>query len=358
VARLGGDEFTVLLMDLASPKEAVAVAHRLCQAMAQPFVLHDQPLFLTTSIGIAFYPSDGEEAERVLAAADLALSEAKARGGGVECYLPSLHRKAATRLALSSDLQLALARDEFVVWYQPQVDGRTGVLMGVEALLRWQHPTRGLIAPGEFIPLAEESGLIVPIGQWVLRTALTQAQAWRAMGHPPLRIAVNLSCRQLEQEDLVDQLARLLTETDYPPLWLELEITETLLANRTPRMVDRLHAIAALGVRLAIDDFGAGYSAFAYLQTLPVHALKLDQSFVQVLEVDRKTRAIVRSIIRLAEDLGLEVIAEGVETAAQAVLLCELGCALMQGYWFGRPAPADQVLAPGRLPAEGLCRSR
>jgi len=345
VARLGGDEFTVLLMDLASPEEAAATAHRIREAMAQPFVLQDQPLFLTTSIGIACYPSDGEDEERLLTAADLAMYEAKAHGGEVKWYIPTMNGKTAERLALHSDLHPALTRHEFVLHYQPQVDGRLGVMIGVEALLRWQHPTRGLIPPGDFIPLAEQNGLIVPIGQWVLRTALTQAKAWQAMGHPPLRIAVNLSCRQLEQSDLLDQLSSLLQEIDYPPSWLELELTETLFANRTARMVEVLHAISSLGVRVAIDDFGTGYSALNYLRTLPVHALKLDQSFVRALEADRKTRAIVRSIIGLAQDLGLEVIAEGVETATQVTLLRELGCVLMQGYYFGRPATAEVLTA-------------
>jgi diguanylate cyclase (GGDEF)-like protein len=345
VARLGGDEFTVLLIDLASPEEAVAVAHRIREAMAQPFVLRDQPLFLTTSIGIALYPSDGEDQERLLTAADLAMYEAKAHGGEVKCYMPTMNGKAVERLALSSDLQLALPRNQFALQYQPQVDGRTGVLVGLEALLRWQHPTRGLIPPGDFIPLAEQNGLIVPIGQWVLRTALTQAKAWQVMGSLPLRIAVNLSCRQLEHSDLVNTLASLLQETDVPPSCLELELTESLLANRTPRIVDQLHALGALGIRLAIDDFGTGYSALNYLRTLPVHVLKLDQSFVRALEADRKTRAIVRGIIGLAQDLGLEVIAEGVETEAQVTLLRELGCVLMQGYYFGRPAPAEVLTA-------------
>jgi diguanylate cyclase (GGDEF)-like protein len=345
VARLGGDEFTVLLMDLASPEEAAATAHRICEAMAQPFVLRDQPLFLTTSIGIALYPSDGEDGERLLMAADLAMYEAKEHRGEVQWYLPSMNERTAEQLALHSDLQQALPRHQFVLQYQPQVDVRTGALVGVEALLRWQHPTRGLIPPGNFIPLAEQSGMIVPIGQWVLRTALTQAKAWQVMGSPSLRIAVNLSCRQLEHSDLVNALASLLQETDVPPSCLELELTETLLANRTAHMVEVLHAISSLGVRLAIDDFGTGYSALNYLRMLPVHALKLDQSFVRALEADRNTRAIVRGIIRLAQDLGLEVIAEGVETETQVVLLRELGCVLMQGYWFGRPAPAEVLTA-------------
>jgi diguanylate cyclase (GGDEF)-like protein len=346
LARLGGDEFVVLLQGMTSPAAAGAIAQQLITAMQAPIAVDETTLYITTSIGISVYPADGAEAGTLLRNADSAMYRAKKDGRNTyRFYSTDMTAAAMERIALDANMRRALERDEFVLHYQPQYELASNRLIGLEALIRWQHPEHGLVSPARFIPFAEETGLIVPIGTWVLRAACEQAVRWRESGVEPGRIAVNLSERQLHQADFFDVLRGLLAATGCRPEWLELEITEGFLITDPERSIRVLKGIGELGIQISIDDFGTGYSSLAYLKRLPIDRLKLDQSFVRGIPADAEDTAIVRAIIALGKEMGLTVIAEGVETAEQRAFLRKEGCAEAQGYLLGRPMPAEEATA-------------
>ena len=344
VARFGGDEFVILLDDVASEDDVAGVAQKVLQALTPPFQVDHQTLYVTASIGVSLFPNDGEDATALLKNADIAMYRAKEMGKNTyQFYSADMSARAFERLTLESSLRRALDRNEFRLYYQPQVDVETGVIIGVEALLRWQHPEFGLVMPSDFIPLLEETGLIVPAGEWVLRTACAQLAAWHAQGWRRLRLSVNLSPRQLQAQDLTAVVKRALDSFDGDPARLELEITEGVLVRHAPATVEALEALDALGVRMAVDDFGTGYSSLSYLRRLPIDTLKIDRVFVRDIPLDPDDSAITAAIVALAQSLKLEMIAEGVENAAQRDFLLGQGCRVMQGYLFSRPQPPEDV---------------
>ncbi len=345
LARLGGDEFVVLLEGTEEAGEAARVATRIIDVLTLPIALGGREYRSNASLGIALGRDDHARPEEMLRDADIAMYRVKAKGGGgYAIFDPAMQVALVARLDLERDLQLALERNELTLHYQPIVDLQTGRIDKVEALVRWQHPTRGLVPPSEFIPLAEETGQIVPLGRWVLAEACHQAWAWRWAG-TPVAVAVNLTAREFQRPTLADEIAAALAEAQLAPAWLRLEITESLAMHDATATVASLAALRALGVQVAIDDFGTGYSSLAYLKRLPVDALKIDKAFVDGLDQDASDTAIVMAIIAVAHTLGLIVVAEGVETAAQAAQLRALGCDLAQGYHFARPLPANELMA-------------
>ncbi|MBI5461778.1 MAG: EAL domain-containing protein [Gammaproteobacteria bacterium] len=356
LARFTGDEFAVMLADIGDVENAAQVAEKILATMTQPFELDGREIFVTPSIGIAVYPLDGDDKDDLIKAADTAMGHAKTQGGNTyRFYNSEMNQGISQRLTLESSLRRALEREEFLLHYQPQVSLSSGAIIGMEALLRWQHPERGLIAPAEFIPLLEENGLIVPVGEWVLRTACAQTSRWRNEGLLDLRVAVNLSERQFRQSDLTAMVDRVLRETDLTPQQLELEITESLMIQDVQTTITTLHQLHTLGIQISIDDFGTGYSSLSYLKKLPIGKIKIDQSFVREICVDPDDAAIANSIIGLGHSLRMQVIAEGVETVEQLEYLCAQGCDEIQGYYFSRPLPAEnfarligekKVLAP------------
>jgi diguanylate cyclase (GGDEF)-like protein/PAS domain S-box-containing protein len=348
LARIGGDEFVLVLEDLHNPDEAARIAGEIIEILSRsPFRLSSgHEIFIGASIGISFYPDDGQDGIQLVRNADAALYQAKKAGRNTyRFYTEELTRKAQQRLSLETRLRKALDADELTVFYQPQIDLASGRLVGMEALARWRHPEKGLISPAEFIPLAEESGLIVPLGEQILRKAMIQARTWHLDGHAGLRVAVNLSSHQLQRPDLSNQLRTLLEETGLDPGCLELEITESMLLEQGPNVLRNLEHIHSLRVCLSIDDFGTGYSSLTYLKRLPVHKLKIDQSFVRGIPDDPRDMQIAATIIAMARNLQLEVLAEGVETEAQLAYLRSKGCDTGQGYYFSPPVPAEE-LAP------------
>jgi len=342
VARLGGDEFTIILEALASADEAAMVARRVLEALSLPFALEGREVFITSSIGIALFPSEHTTAETLITCADTAMYAAKEHGACFRFFSPEMNTRADQRLSLETSLRRALQRQEFLLHYQPQVDVRTGRIVAVEALLRWWHPEQGMVSPGDFIPLAEETGLIVPVGEWVLHSACVQGRAWQ-QALPDLRVAVNLSRRQFEQPTIVDTIRRILDETGLAPGALDLELTESLLIHNTERTIATLKALHELGIRLSIDDFGTGYSSLNYLKHLPVAALKIDRSFVRNVVTNPKDASIVKAIVTLARCLDLAVVAEGVETRDQERALLALDCSEMQGFHFSLPLPPEDL---------------
>ncbi len=346
VARLGGDEFVVLAQGTSAVLAASHIAEKIIERFAEPFQLAGHALRSSPSIGIGLYPNDGGDSETLMKNADTAMYHAKAMGrNNYQFYDPAMNQASSDRLLLESRLHEALARDQFSVHYQAQVDPASGALLGFEALVRWNHPDQGLIPPDRFIPIAEESGLILPLGEWVLDTACAQLAAWKAAGHTGYRIAVNLSLQQLRQTGLVERVANTLDRHGLDGHELELEITESSAMHDAEATIRTLRALRELGVELAIDDFGTGYSSLAYLKLLPIQRLKLDRGFVKDIETDPNDAAICSATIALAHALGLEVIAEGVESEAQRAYLRQLGCDLMQGYLFARPLPAGEIFA-------------
>ena len=344
VARVGGDEFAILSSEIARVEDASEAAERILEGLRRPWVVQGQEFHVSTSIGIAMYPSDGDDAESLLRNADTAMYRAKERGrDNYQLFTPAMNATIAERLVVEGSLRHGLERGEFVVHYQPQVDLRSGQVVGTEALVRWQHPDRGLVAPAEFIPVAEDTGLIVPLGEWVLRTACAQNRAWQEDGLPPLRVAVNLSARQFQQRNLVDMVAQALEDTGMDPHCLQLEITEGVAMQDVDSTIAVLRSLRAMGVEIAMDDFGTGYSSLSYLKLLPVSAVKIDGSFVRDLTIDPNDAEIAAAVISMAHNLKLNVIAEGVETEEQLALLKQRDCDEGQGYLFSRPAPAEAV---------------
>ncbi len=344
VARCGGDEFIILMEDVSDPLYANEVAQRLVESMRPPFELLGHSVVVTVSIGIAIYPTDDRDLSRLLAKADSAMYEAKANGrNGFQIYSEASAIFNPARLSLESDLRLAIERNELSLVYQPQVDFASGRIQGVEALLRWQHPIRGAISPTEFIPLAEESGYIVRLGEWVIRRAFAQLGEWKAKGLPPIRMAINISAVQFHQSNFADVLADAIDDYAVDPCLIELELTESVLMHNVEAVLASLKRIKAMGFRLAIDDFGTGFSSLNYLRRFPIDRLKIDQSFIRDIENTPANESITRSIIALAESLSLDVVAEGIEKDCEQEILKKLGCLEGQGYYFARPLLAADV---------------
>ena len=344
VARLGGDEFIVLIDDMEDKRYAGPVAQKILDALARPFLLGEREIHISASIGIALYPSDGDSAEQMLKNADTAMYHAKAQGkNNHQFFAVDMNIMAERRLMLEQHLRHALKLGELSLDYQPQIDLASGEIIGVEALLRWSNPHLGEISPSQFIPVAEDTGLILPIGAWVLRTACAQAQAWHDLGWSPLRMAVNLSPRQFQQADLKETVADVLAESGLNPAFLELEITETMMMQRTESTLAILKDLKNLGIRFAMDDFGTGYSSLSYLKRFPIDVLKIDRSFVRDIGTDSDDAAIVNAIIAMSSKLKLQTIAEGVENMAQVNFLHRHRCDCAQGYFFGKPQPADRL---------------
>jgi diguanylate cyclase (GGDEF)-like protein/PAS domain S-box-containing protein len=346
IARVGGDEFIVVLEAADGGTHAVRIAERIAEALEAPFMLDEHEVFVTVSIGIVLSTKAKEPAEHLLRNADLAMYRAKASGkSGYALFEQSMNAQASSRLQLESDLRRALERDEFRIYYQPIAQLDTGLIDEVEALVRWEHPRRGLVPPLEFIPLAEETGLILPLGLWVLREACQQMKTWETTdeAHMPRTVSVNLSARQFGSARLVEDVAQVLRDTGLEPSRLKLEITESVMMQEVETTSAILHQLKALGVKLAIDDFGTGYSSLAYLQRFPIDVLKIDRSFIKPLGNNPEDEAIVRTIITLAKTLNMVVTGEGIETTMQLEQLRGLGCDLGQGYYIARPEPCDVI---------------
>jgi diguanylate cyclase (GGDEF)-like protein/PAS domain S-box-containing protein len=343
VARLGGDEFVVLVQEVADAEQAATVARKVLSTVIRPMMLAGQECRVTASIGIAMYPGDGEDEQSLMKNADIAMYHAKEEGkNNFQFHSIEIKSQSLERLTLETNLRRALERSEFSLHYQAKLDLKTDTINGVEALLRWQNPQLGSIPPVQFIPLAEETGLIVSIGKWVLRTACAQNVAWQRQGLPPICMAVNLSARQFSDENLLDDIAAALKDSGMAPQLLELEITEGMVIHNPKRAVETLTAIKRMGVRLAIDDFGTGYSSLGQLKNFPIDTLKVDRSFIREIPTDAEDKAITQAIIAMGKTLSLTVVAEGVETEAQAQFLRENACDEMQGYYFSRPIAPDQ----------------
>jgi len=340
LARLGGDEFVLVLNEIASAQDVETIAGRVLADIARPVKLSDLELHTSASIGISLFPADGTDAETLLQHADAAMYHAKKNGRNTyQLFVLAMNAFAKDRLELENGLRRALVQGEFVLHYQPKVDVRDGGIDSAEALIRWQHPTRGLTGPLDFIPLAEESGLILPIGEWVLREACRQACAWQTAGLRPLRVAVNLSAQQFRQKNLVAVVRSALNAARLEPRYLELELTESAVMHDAEQSIEILQQLSALGVRISVDDFGTGYSSLSYLRRLPLDKLKIDRAFIRDVVTSRDDAAIVRAIVSLAHNLRLKVIAEGVETPDQLAFLRELGCDQYQGYHYSVPVP-------------------
>ena len=343
VARLGGDEFVVLLPRVRDERSLAEVAIKLRGEVLKPYMVDDMPLHLSPSIGIAVYPDDGDTPGVLIKNADAAMYLAKEKGrNNYQFYTPILNARTIDRLKLEYDLRLALEQNQFELHYQPQIDVRSKRVYGAEALVRWRHPERGLVPPNQFISIAEETGLIIPLGAWVIAEAARQARCWREVGLGELVVSANISALQFHQTGFLAEVQRLLEQAGTPPGSLELELTESMLMGDMEASIQVLQAFRDLGYRIAIDDFGTGFSCLNYLRRLPVNQLKIDQSFVRDMHTDGASLAIVTSIINLAQSLGMETIAEGVETAEESALLAGQGCYLMQGYHFAKPLPVAQ----------------
>lgn len=358
VARLGGDEFVLLLEEDDAPVDSALAARRILAALQEPLFFDGSRLFLSASIGIVPNAGQYERADDALRDADLAMYQAKTRGKSCfALYDAAMRDQIVERMVLENDLRLGLERGEFLLYYQPIFSLEDQRLVGFEALARWQHPQRGLVEPAQFIPLAEQTGLIIPLGRWVLNEACRQAAVWQNLRHageePPLRVSVNVSGRQLEQPGFVDEVCAALRDHQLPGCCLALEVTESVCVNNTPALIAELGALQALGIEIQIDDFGTGYSSLSYLQNLPVQMIKIDKSFVQAIRSGERSPEILRAILSIADDLGIDTVAEGIETERQARALAELHCAYAQGYWLGRPVDARRAenwVIAARLP--------
>jgi diguanylate cyclase (GGDEF)-like protein len=343
VARLGGDEFVLLVDEVNDLSQVATVAHKVLSAASKPMVLMGEKCRVTASIGISIYPKDAEDEQSLMKTADIALYLAKEEGkNNYQFYSKEIQSKSIERLSIETNLRSALEHNEFSLHYQAKLDFKTGAITGVEALLRWQNPYLGSMSPTQFIPVAEETGLIVPIGRWVLKTACAQNVAWQRQGLPLVCIAVNLSLQQLTDDNLLDDIGTTLKDSGMEPSLLELEITESMLMHKSERVIATLTKIKNMGVRLAIDDFGTGYSSLAQIKHLPIDTIKVDRSFIRNLLHDTESKAIIKAIIAMGKTLSLSVVAEGVETQEQMDFLREHACDGMYGYFFNRPATPDQ----------------
>lgn len=344
LARLGGDEFTILMEDLTKGQNASLLAQKILLSIAQPLYIDDHTLYVSSSIGISLYPQDDTNIHKLLMYADAAMYKAKDEGrNNFQFYSSEMTALALEKVTMEAKLRNALKKEQFIVYYQPQVNGKNNQLQGMEALVRWQHPEIGLIAPAKFIPIAEETGLITPIHQWVMKTAMKQVVQWYKEGFKPGKLALNLAMKQLHRKDFVNILKEMLIETEFKAQWLELEITEGQIMTHPENAISVLKQISEMGIELAVDDFGTGYSSLSYLKRLPIDKLKIDKSFVKDLPDNEEDAGINKAIIALAESLNLSVIAEGVETKEQKDFLVNNGCKYIQGYFYGRPMPADKI---------------
>jgi diguanylate cyclase (GGDEF)-like protein len=344
VARLGGDEFVVLLEELDDQKHVSGVAHKIQTSLVMPFATLGQEFHVTASIGISTYPTDGEDEQTLMKNADIAMYRAKEEGkNNFQFYSKELNEHSLERLTMESNLRRALERNEFRLHYQPKIDLRSGQITGVEALLRWQHPDLGMVAPAQFITMAEETGLIVPIGKWVLQTACGQNKAWQDQGLPRLSMAVNLSARQFSDENLLQDITSIVKESEMDPTLLELEITESMLMLNVEKAIRTLDALNEMGIRLAIDDFGTGYSSLSTLKRFPINSIKVDRSFIRDLPGGADDQSITEAIIAMGRTLSMTVIAEGVETKEQADYLRAQSCDEYQGFYFKKAMPADEL---------------
>jgi diguanylate cyclase (GGDEF)-like protein len=340
IGRFGGDEFTILVNKITNPKDATRIAQRFLQSLSNPYSLDGLELDVAATIGISVYPFDGRDADTLLRNADTALYHAKDNGrNSYHLYSQSMNEKAFEKLSMGSQLRKALHRKEFEIHYQPKLDAQTREIAGAEALIRWRHPVRGLLQASEFIPLAEETGLIKPIGEWVLRRVCTQIATWLEEGFKVVPVAVNLSPLQFGQENLASMIARILEETPLDQKYLELELTESAIMENQQEADDSLAELRSLGMNISIDDFGTGYSSLSRLKSFNLDALKIDKSFVSNCSDNPDDRAIITAIIAMARSLELKVVAEGVETEQQLDFLRELGCDEIQGYYFSKPVP-------------------
>ena len=345
VARLGGDEFTLVLSSMKHANDAINVAEQILENFSRPFHIKSMDLFISASIGITLYPLDDNSADDLLKDADTAMYHAKENGrNNFQFYNNEMTARVEERLKLERELREALLRNEFILFYQPQVDTENGTVVGMEALIRWQHPHQGLIAPDHFIRVAEETGLIIPIGKWVLQEACKQTQLLHTSGVPPIHISVNLSARQLEDPDLVQMVAQVLKETELEPTLLDLEITESMLMSDMDRVIQTLEELSALGVTISIDDFGTGYSSLAYIKRFPISTLKIDRSFIRDTPENKDDVSITIAIINMAYALGLKTVAEGVETKEQLDFLKQYKCNLIQGNYFSKPIAFNEIV--------------
>jgi len=344
VARLGGDEFTILLNEIVDSHDAARVAKRILKAFTSPLFIEGNEIYTRLSMGIAIHPVDGEDTETLIKNSDAAMYHAKSQGkNNYQFYKHSMNVSSLERLTLENHLHRAIERNELLLYYQPQVDARCGKLVGVEALMRWQHPIKGMVPPVHFIPIAEETGLILPMSEWLFKTACLQNKAWQDQGFEPVPIAVNLSGQHFKNYNLVGAVRQALQDTDLEACWLELEITENIVMENMDVTLNMLKELKEMGCRLAMDDFGIGYSSFAHLKKFPLDLIKIDQSFVKDITSNADSVAIVAAIIAMSNSLGLSVIAEGVETAEQQSTLLKQGCFHTQGYLISRPLPVDAI---------------
>jgi diguanylate cyclase (GGDEF)-like protein len=344
VARLSGDEFTILAENVNSQGDLDILCERIVEAMHRPLQIMGREVFVTASIGTAMYPGDDEEAAGLIIKADAAMYEAKRNGRNTwRHYVPGMDLYSFDRMSLETDLRTALERNQFELHYQPQVLLATGKIAGNEALIRWRHPERGLLSPIHFIEIAEETGLIVSIGEWVLREACRQQVAWIASGLEPMSISVNISAMQFYQTGFSQMVRSIIADSGMQPAYLELELTESLFMHDVEAVLKTLHELRELGVKLAIDDFGTGYSNLSYLRRFPVNRLKVDQSFIRNVEREPVNAEIVRAIAALGKSMSLELVAEGVETDSELNMAQASGCEFVQGYRFSKPLPADQL---------------
>jgi diguanylate cyclase (GGDEF)-like protein len=342
VSRLGGDEFVILLREVIDPKDAMEVAEKILTALREPFRAHAQELYITPSIGISLFPLNGRTAQMLITQADAAMYNAKQEGrNSCRLFASEMSTFFPGRLMLENDLRHAVARREFELYYQPRVDVEDTRLVGMEALIRWNHPSKGLVAPDEFIPLAEDTGLIIPIGRWVIEEACAQNKAWQMAGMPYLRVSVNISAVQFKQKDLLDTIQYALEKTGLDPKYLEVEVTETVVMENASHAIVTLESLSKMGIHVSIDDFGTGYSSLSYLKRFPINKLKIDRSFIRDVSSDMDDAAIVRATIALAHNLRLRVVAEGVENEDQLQFLRALGCDEYQGYYKSKPLPAS-----------------
>ncbi|MEA3370666.1 MAG: EAL domain-containing protein, partial [Campylobacterota bacterium] len=344
LARFGGDEFVVILEDLAHEEDASLIASKILLSTAQAIEIEGNVFYLSNSIGISVYPNDGENPQNLLKYADSAMYKAKSEGrNNYQYYDVKMTELAFERVVMERELRTAIQNREFVVYYQAQMNGKTDTLIGMEALVRWEHPTKGLISPAKFIPLAESTGLIIELDRYVMKVAMVQFAQWHEKGLKPGVLAMNLSIKQLKKEDFVEVLHSLLEESKCRAEWIELEVTESQIMTNPDEAIKVLQKISDLGVELAVDDFGTGYSSLAYLKRLPINKLKIDQAFIKDLPDDEEDSVITKAIIALANSLNLKVIAEGVETKEQRDFIVESGCESIQGYLYSKPLPADEV---------------
>jgi diguanylate cyclase (GGDEF)-like protein len=343
IARLGGDEFTILLRDIKDPTDAAMVADFIIKTLMTPLQFDQHEFYITPSIGISIYPQDGVDVGTLMKNADVGMYLAKKQGrNSYRFYISSANLESAERLNMENKLRQALECNEFEVWYQPRFEIKTGRLLGAEALVRWRSPDFNLVSPSQFIPLAEDTGLIIPLGEWVLRTACEESLRWQRAGEHPLSVSVNLSARQFVQADLLSTIERVLAETGMNPRLLELELTESLIMPNAEDTIETLNALKKMGMQISVDDFGTGYSSLSYLKRFPIDTLKIDQSFVRDMDHDADDCALVSAIIAMAHNLKLDVVAEGVEKIEQLKFLQGYNCDYVQGFLFGKPMPAEE----------------